>query len=106
MTSSDFNRIVKDVTNKIKDTLCVKAAEYALSGDRLSALKQGGKMWDTDAGNALLGMLNKHIVSLYQMVQSKNIFPLERWWEKGIDAINYTILLLAIKTEEFNNAQN
>lgn len=100
MIAADFNKIVKSITTDIKDVLCIKAEEYALHSDRLEAFKRAGQMLNTDAANGLLGMLNKHIVSIYEMVQSGAIFPVERWHEKIVDAINYLILLFAIKVEE------
>lgn len=106
MKASEFNKIVNEVCNHIKSTLCIKAQEYALNDDRLEAFKRGGSFLNCDAGNALLGMLNKHIVSIFTMVQDGGVFPIERWDEKVTDAINYLILLLAIKYEEIKNAQH
>lgn len=104
MNSSDFNKIVKSITNDVKDVLCVKAAEYAFNTDRLEAFKRGAQFMNSDAGMALLGMLNKHLVSIFTMTQNGGKFPIERWHEKIVDAINYFILLFAIKVEE-NNEQ-
>lgn len=100
MIAADFNKIVRNITNDVKDVMCVKAAEYALNSDRLEAFKRGAKFMDTDPGTALLGMLNKHLVSLFTMTQHGGKFPIERWHEKTVDAINYLILLFAIKVEE------
>ena len=106
MIAADFNKIVKGITNDIKDVLCVKAAEYALNTDRLEAFKRGAQFLNTNPGDALLGMLNKHMVSIYTMVQNNGKFSIERWHEKIVDAINYLILLFAIKAEEMKNATN
>lgn len=100
MNTADFNKIVKSITNDVKDVLCVKATEYALNTDRLEAFKRGAQFLNTNSGDALLGMLNKHLVSLFTMTQHGGEFPIERWHEKIIDAINYLILLFAIKIEE------
>lgn len=102
MIASDFNKIVKSITNDVKDVMCVKAAEYALNNDRLEAFKRGAQFMNTDPGTALLGMLNKHLVSIFTMTQHGGKFPTDRWHEKVVDAINYLILLFAIKVEENN----
>lgn len=104
MNSVEFNKIVKTITGDVKDVMCVKAQEYALNTDRLEAFKRGAKFMDSDPGVALLGMLNKHLVSIFTMTQHGGKFPTDRWHEKIVDAINYLILLFAIKVEE-NNQQ-
>ena len=44
-------------------------------------------------------MMTKHTISIYDMVKSKEKFPMEKWEEKCIDEINYLLLLLAVEAD-------
>ena len=56
---------------------------------------------------ALVGMMAKHIVSLYDMCYAKNAtFKKELWYEKITDSLNYLFLLAAIIREEAAYEQN
>ena len=59
------------------------------------------------AQRALVGMMAKHIVSLYDMCYAKNTsFTKELWDEKITDSLNYLFLLAAIIKEEGTYEQN
>ena len=49
---------------------------------------------------ALGGMMAKHTVSVYDMINSCDTFPIALWDEKITDHINYLLLLKAIVVEE------
>ena len=100
MTSEDFNNLVEMKLEQIKSVLVKKTAEYNLDEDRLSVFKRAGALQNESPEEALLGMLTKHIISIYDMVKSQNEYSLDRWSEKCIDSINYLLLLLAIEKEK------
>lgn len=107
MTDKEFRRVVGTVTRNIKSTLVTKGSEYA-RGDRLSNFKRAGELSHSTPEMALRGMLTKHIISIYDMIDDlengKKLTPND-WWvwnEKIIDSINYHILLRALLTERFH----
>lgn len=104
MNVTEFNNIIKDKLTLIQDTLIRKTAEYNLDADRLSVFKRAGALQSESAEEALLGMLTKHIISIYDMVKSKNNYSIEKWDEKCIDSINYLLLLLALEVEKQNDS--
>lgn len=99
MTVDNFNKLVEDKLTKIKDVLVKKTAEYNLDADRLSVFKRAGELQSERADEALLGMLTKHIISIYDMVKTGDDYPVEKWDEKCIDSINYLLLLLALEID-------
>ncbi len=106
MTSEEFNHLVHDRTDKIKQILASKAAEYA-RGDRLSNFKRAAAMMQVTPERALLGMMAKHWVSLLDMVDdldAEKINSHGKWDEKIGDSINYLILLEGLMLERFNPA--
>ena len=103
MLTKDFNKLVEIKLEKIKQVLVNKTAEYNLDTDRLSVFKQAGNLQNITPEKALLGMLTKHIISIYDMVNSGDLYTLEKWDEKCIDAINYLLLLLGLEEERHND---
>lgn len=103
MHSDEFNKIVNQKLQQIQDILVKKTNEYNLDEDRLSVFKSAAILQKETSAEALLGMLTKHIISIYDMVKSCKPYPIEKWDEKCIDAINYFLLLLAIETEVNEN---
>lgn len=100
MRVEEFNKLVEDNLKLIKNVLVKKTAEYNLDEDRLSVFKRAGALQSETAEEALLGMLTKHIISIYDMVKDKGEYNLDKWQEKCIDSINYLLLLLALETEK------
>ena len=100
MLTKDFNKLVESKLDKVKSILVKKTAEYNLDEDRLSVFKRAGALQSESAEEALLGMLTKHIISIYDMVKSQGDYPIEKWEEKCIDSINYLLLLLALEEEK------
>ena len=102
MTSKDFNELVERHLEQIRAVLVRKTAEYNLDDDRLSVFKRAGALQSETPEEALLGMLTKHIISIYDMVKDGGDYTVERWEEKCIDSINYLLLLLALEQEKKN----
>lgn len=102
MLTTEFNNLVEQKLNQIRHILIKKTQEYNLDEDRLSVFKKAGILQQENPDEALLGMLTKHIISIYDMVKSHQEYPIEKWDEKCIDSINYFLLLLALETEKNN----
>jgi hypothetical protein len=97
MTSEKFNEIVEARIKKCLEILCRKAREYSRDNDRLSNFKRAALFEDEEPEIALRGMLTKHIVSVYDIVDDvefEGILPSkELLGEKITDCINYLMLL-------------
>lgn len=103
MRASDFNRILKGQLQKVSDILGTKASEYASDVDRLQNFKTAAALKHISPREALGGMMVKHTVSIYDMIDSGKDYPIELWDEKITDHINYLILLKAIVVDERRN---
>ena len=104
MTQNEFNKFVEKQLNNISSVLVKKTDEYNLEEDRLGFFKRAGALSGESAAKALLGMMTKHIVSIYDMVNSGKKYSNEAWLEKCGDAQNYLMLLAALEYE-FNEQQ-
>jgi hypothetical protein len=99
------NGLFEDIVNKrielIKSVLSSKAQEYA-HGDRLSNFNRAAKMINVSREKALVGMMVKHLVSIFDIVDELDTNkPTESMVEEKIgDAINYLILLEAMIKED------
>ena len=100
MTTPEFNKIVEDLTDQIKSTLIRKQAEYNLDDDRLSVFKRAAGIQQQTTAQALLGMMTKHVVSIYDYVEQNKKFTEALAREKICDNLNYLILLYAVLQEE------
>ena len=103
MTNETFETILNETFDKIKSVLLAKADEYAADDDRLHNFKIALILQGTNPVSALSGMMCKHTVSIYDLINGykmgRAIEP-ELWDEKIIDNINYLILLRAALREE------
>ena len=99
MTGEDFQEILTDVVAKVYDVLGSKANEYATDDDRLFNFKTAARLQNIGIPQALGGMMAKHTVSVYDMIETGTEYPIEKWDEKIIDHINYLILLRACLVE-------
>jgi hypothetical protein len=93
MTTPDFNKVVEDQLDRIRNVLIKKAAEYNLDDDRLSVFKHAAALSEETPEQALYGFMLKHIISMTDMINSKQTYSEELWNEKFTDINNYTILL-------------
>ena len=99
MTHQEFDKIFQEQVRLCESILCTKAREYSASDDRLHNFNVAADF--TEQRNpiaALSGMLLKHIVSLYDMMEDRNPlrFSNALWNEKLTDAMNYLFLLRAL----------
>lgn len=103
MNRKQFEKIVGEQMNRCKHILVKKGVEYDCeTEDRLGSFKRGAAILNITPKQVLTGYLNKHIISIYDMCTSNNMYPMEQWNEKITDAINYLLLLRALVEEEGN----
>ena len=103
-----FNEILDDRISKIKKVLSKKAGEYSSGNDRLHNFKRAAALNCETPEKALAGMLTKHIVSIYDMIDgldSTSCPDYSVWDEKLGDAINYCILLEALIIERITTTE-
>lgn len=93
MNTPDFNKVVEDQLSRIQNVLIKKAAEYNLDADRLSVFKHAAAVSEETPEQALYGFMLKHIISVTDMINSKETYSEELWNEKITDICNYLILL-------------
>lgn len=110
MTQEKFNVFAKNFVKQTTSVLYAKGKSYALNrSDRLEHFKRAGEYLDTTPKEACLAQLTKHLISIRDMVCTKEIgdFSPEQWDEKIGDAINYLVLLRALVIdEEISNVTN
>jgi hypothetical protein len=94
----EFNNVVEEQLTRCTNILIKKADEYATE-DRLHNFKVAAALRDSTPIQALSGMMVKHTVSVYDMCDSGEVFPIELWNEKITDSINYLLLLRALVEE-------
>ena len=95
INTADFERVVSEQIELSTSVLCNKAKGYATS-DRLHNFKVAAGIQRCTSIQALAGMMAKHTVSVYDMCNSGEDYPLELWSEKITDSINYLLLLRAL----------
>lgn len=101
MNKEEFEKVITGRIAKCFDVLADKAEEYATS-DRLHNFKVAAQLQGVTAIAALGGMMAKHTVSIYDLIndfESGKDVPCELWDEKIGDHINYLLLLTALIEE-------
>ena len=93
MNTPEFSKVVEGQLDRIKNVLIRKAAEYNLDEDRLSVFKHAAALSEETPEQALYGFMLKHIISVTDMINSKESYSEELWNEKITDICNYLILL-------------
>lgn len=105
MKQSEFNGIVVEMLTQAESTLTRKGREYAEAAstenevDRLEHFKKAATLQGVTTAQAAFGMLAKHLVSVADMVASRETYCSETWDEKIGDSINYLLILRAIVQE-------
>lgn len=96
MNSKTFDTIIREQVDKCTSMLCGKAKEYATDDERLHNFKVASAIQGRTIAQALGGMMCKHTTSIYDMIESGQYYPLEKWDEKITDHINYLLILAAV----------
>ena len=98
MKTERFDEIIAKQLEDIVNILLTKQHEYATE-DRLHNFRVAAELQDCTMEQALGGMLCKHTVSIYDMISSGKVYPIEKWDEKINDHIVYLLLLRAVVDE-------
>lgn len=104
MDTVRFAEVLDKTLDKCVETLGTKANEYATE-DRLHNFKIAAEIQGCTPFTALAGMMAKHTVSVYDLIQKVEnglVVTEDMWNEKIGDHINYLILLKALVTEQFD----
>lgn len=106
MKHKRFEDFTKEIVSKTADVLIEKGKKYSsksTTDDRLKLFKDSGVRQKETALQALLGMWDKHIGMIYELIErhakGENA-PFEVWMETFGDNINYSILGLALVQDE------
>jgi hypothetical protein len=105
MNQEQLNAVVVETTKEIASTLTRKGEEYAdADGDRLDNFKQLANLQHSTPERALLGLVGKHIVALFDFARrdaqgDDPEIPNEQWEEKTGEIIAYMVLLRALLAE-------
>lgn len=102
MTTKELGAVFEEQVQRCREVLLVKGKEYTPDeADRFSSFKTAAELQHIEPEKALLGMLSKHIVSLYDMsFVGVDHYDMPVWDEKITDALNYLFILTAILKEE------
>ena len=100
MNSAKFDKVVEGCIDKIKSVLQKKSQEYSSDDDKLHNFNKAKDLMRCKTKEfALLGMLNKHLVSVIDMIEKHEKtgkLPNSHLLDEKIgDSINYFILLKA-----------
>ena len=97
MNKDQFDEIVERRTRKIIETLTTKAKEYADNDDAFHTFNLAARIAGTTPEESLKGMMLKHIVSVFDMIEWSHIdegrLNEAIIDEKIGDTINYLVLL-------------
>ena len=99
MKQEQFEQIIEAQLQRVRDVLVIKQKEYATE-DRLHNFRTVASLRGCTMEQALGGMLSKHTVSIYDMIESGKEYEPEQWNEKINDHIVYLLLLKAITEEK------
>lgn len=108
MDDKEFSVIVDGCIVNIKNVLDKKANEYSSKNDKLHNFNKAKELMRCNTREyALLGMLNKHLVSVIDIIlkyEKDGVLPSENLLEEKIgDSINYFVLLKACFLEDIYN---
>ena len=103
MTPEKFDEHLMARIDKTTSVLKSKAGEYASGNERFHNFIRAAEILGTTRQKALVGMMVKHIVSVFDIVEQSayGTFPKDEVIEEKIgDSINYLILLEAMIKED------
>lgn len=104
MTIEEFEKCFNARVDMCRSVLIAKSTEYARGGDKLSNFKKAAGRLGCTPEEALLGMENKHSISICDMIQDlgKGIeHAMAKWDEKIGDELNYLFLLYGLLKERY-----
>lgn len=97
MTAEDFDTLILNRRLELtRMVLARKAGEYATTIDRLHNFKRAAAMTGQTPLKACVGMMVKHLVSVFDLVDAAAMPSTSVLDEKIGDSVNYLILLEAL----------
>lgn len=100
MDAQSFHNSILNQLARSKHVLFGKNDGYTPGSDKLANFRKAANLQGITVMQAIHGMRAKHTVSVYDMVESGRVYPLDIWTEKITDDINYLLLLKAAVDEE------
>jgi len=100
MEAAQFDIVIDEQIDRSRNMLFSKNAHYNPNADKLRGFKATAALRGTTPQGALAGMMAKHTLSVYDMCESGEEYPIEVWNEKISDHINYLLLLRAVVEEQ------
>lgn len=98
MTVEERDKIIQEMIDKCLRVLKEKAEGYSTNEDVLHNFRVAAGLQGCTLTQALVGMMTKHTVSVYDMINSGQSYAPAVWDEKMGDLINYLLLLrVAVK---------
>lgn len=102
INSDDLNNIMTETFNKCSNLLNKKSEEYNKKiNNRLDCFTQGAGLTGEHPAKIVTEFMLKHVISIYQMINSIYEYDMSKWDEKIIDNINYLILLRAALIDSY-----
>ena len=105
MNKTEFEEVFFERVEMCKNVLTNKSKEYSIDEDKLHNFKVAAELQGCSPQRALGGFLAKHIVSIFDMINSDKDIKQEVWDEKIGDALCYLFLLDAIILENRDLAE-
>ena len=90
---TQFEVVLNQRLTAIRAILSAKEKEYATDGDRYHNFNVAARMTGETSEKALRGMMMKHIVSVFDLIDDPESVTEERVNEKIGDTISYLVLL-------------
>jgi len=108
MKQKEFDQVLDNTIDRIRDTLYLKGDEYSVDLDRLKNFEQAASLQNCTPEQALIGYVSKHIVSIVDMVERlpDKDYDQKAWDEKIIDTMCYFTLLRALNIVRLTNKDN
>lgn len=98
MTVEERDKTIRITIDKCMRVLKEKAEGYSMDEDVLHNFRIAAELQECTVTQALAGMMTKHTVSVYDMINSGQRYGSAVWDEKIGDLINYLLLLrVAVK---------
>ena len=96
MTNEEYKMAIEETIQDCIDLLTKKKNEYS-PDEQFHNFEVAAKLQHTTPEKALGGMLCKHTVSVFDMIENGiSNYSMEKWNEKICDHINYLLILQAM----------
>lgn len=110
MNHEDFERLMEDTFSICRKKLTgSKRSEYGQGANRLAQFHRSAQRQKECPEQALMGMADKHVDSVYEFVNEIEMGfdsrPVDLWTEKITDLINYLILLRGLICDRYHGGE-